>query len=715
MPTATRKRRLTHCATHRQAILRIEGLVVRAPDGTVILDEVSFAVPAGSLVAVVGPTGAGKTTLLNALTGMAAVDRGRILLDGVDLAAGGEQARRRIGYVPQDDALHGPLGLRRTLDYSATLRLPPSVNGDQRASRVAGVLAELGLTGQAHLPVDALSGGQRKRASVAIELIAEPDVLILDEPTSGLDPGYEKAMLGTLRELADRGRTVLTVTHSLQALALCDLALFVAPGGKVAFYGPPADALRYFGSSDAADVFLVLDREQAEPWKDRFRRHPAYARYVDTPSTEPGGVAAAIAGRGWFSQFSVLVRRYIDLIRADRRQLLMLLLQGPVLGALLWGVVAPRALTHHGASPEAVTVAVFVVISSAWLGASNAVREIVKERRILRRERGGGLSVSAYVASKVAVLGSLTMIQTAVLAAIAVSRQHISGPGAVLPNATLELMVTAAVTGLAAVSMGLLLSAIVNTPDKALSLLPIALVGQLVLSGAWVKVLGTPGMHQLADVTAARWGVQAFEATVRGDAHAWSAAIAALIGLTATTLGATAVLVRARLEPESTQPERRARGAALIPICALACSAAVVGLGAHHAPPMRAAATHATLAAPSVARRTPTATPPTTPAATTQTAASTAHRGPAKGAATAPPPAARKPLLAITLPVTIAAPVVGTITVPPVTIPPVTLPPVSVPPVTAAPVPPPSTVPPNGWPALMTMAAQWWIASHQTP
>ena len=683
----------------------------------------SFSVPRGALVAVVGPTGAGKTTLLNALTGTIETVSGSVRIDGTDAT----RARRRIGYVPQDDALHPQLDVSRTLGYSATLRLP-ALTARERARRVDSVITELGLSGQVQLPVASLSGGQRKRTSVAVELLAGADVLVLDEPTSGLDPGYEKSVLKTLRALADNGRTVLAVTHSLKALALCDLALFLAPGGRVAFYGPPGEALAYFGGGDPADVFLALESVPGEEWKERFRRDPAYGR---APlAARHAGPADVHREPSWPAQLSILVRRYIDLIRSDRRQLSMLLVQGPVLGLLLWMVLASGGLRRAPvAGPNAVTAAVFIAISATWVGAANSVREIVKEQRVLRREQGRGLSVGAYVGSKAVVLGGLTMVQAAVLVLIATVHQSVPRHGAVLSSGLVELMVGAALTALAAVALGLLLSAVVNSPDKALSILPMTLVAQLVLSGGWASVLTRPAIHQVADLTAARWGVQAVEATTRGDGHAWWSACWALVGLTAGCLLAADLLLRRRLRLEVVSVRRVTLPVVLAGIAALALTVARPTTG-----PTHLAADHLTAAGPApqatahipgpaahvlaMATRPPStgAVPATVAAHPLATKPSTATTSARKRTAA---PSVASAVKAVTSTVSaVVAPVTGAV-VPAVQQAAAAVPPVVTPLAAAvAPVVTPATIAPSSSstaaPSPLTQLLSWWMAVQRT-
>ncbi len=536
------------------------GVTAHAPGGRVLLDDVTFSVQRGWLVAVVGPTGAGKTSLARALTGSLALDRGSLRLDGHDLAKGG---RDQIAFVPQDDVLHGSLGLERTLRYAASLRVPPTVTAGERAHRVGSALSELGLQHHADVAVASLSGGQRKRANIAAELVGQPEVLVLDEPTSGLDPGYEKSVMTTLRQLADAGRTVIAVTHSMQSLQQCDRVLYLAEGGRVAYFGPPARAADYFGEADAADVFLALDTEPGQAWKERFRAHPAYERYVtpvvratarsvERPAIDPSSASAKRTGPTWRRQVATLVRRQVALLRSDRRHLALLAVQGPLLGLLVHLVLVGDSLAAvPGTSqltPGGETVAMFVALSATWLGASNTVREVVKERHIVRREVDAGMAPSAYVAAKGLVLGVLTMVQSAGLATVACMGQHPPADGGLLPE-RVEIAVVGALVGLAAACLGLLLSAFVSSPDKALAVLPMTLVTELVLAGRWAATTDAPGLSGLRALTGASWGVTAIGGSVAGDGAALLRATGVLALLSTGALVATGALVRRHTRP----------------------------------------------------------------------------------------------------------------------------------------------------------------------
>jgi ABC-type multidrug transport system ATPase subunit len=501
------------------------GLTVRTPDGTVLLDDVSFTLERCSLLAVVGSSGAGKSTLLNALAGFRPAQEGSVLFGGRDLYRSFNEMRQRIGYVPQEDILHRQLTVRRALRYSGELRFPPDVTASEREQRMDEVMAELGLAERADLSIGRLSGGQRKRTSIALELLTRPGLLFLDEPTSGLDPGYEKTLMSLFRSLADAGRTVVVVTHSLQSLSLADRVLFLAPGGRTAFFGPPDEALAYFGYDEFADVFSELEGQREHDWKERFRRDPRHERYVRTPLDRRR--AMQIVGRPpppreapphhrWHRQLWTLVRRYLAVIASDPVNLAILLLQAPLLALIILMALPDGGFDLHyaGAIELAPTAIIFLVVSCTYLGASNAVREIVKEWPIYERERAVGLSISAYLASKVAVLAVVTIGQAVVVALLAAARQGGPVSASALGAPRLELIVGLALTGLAAMGMGLLVSACVSNADKALALLPLILVPQLVLTSPLLAIESKPLIGQLSYVASAQWGFAAVASTV---------------------------------------------------------------------------------------------------------------------------------------------------------------------------------------------------------
>jgi ABC-type multidrug transport system ATPase subunit/pSer/pThr/pTyr-binding forkhead associated (FHA) protein len=498
------------------------GLTVWAGQA-VLLSQISFKIPNRSFLAAVGPSGAGKSTLLGALAGFRPAQQGQVLYGGRNLYACYEEFRQRIGYVPQDDILHPQLTVRRALQYAAELRFPPDVSRGERERRIDEVMGELHLGERAGLRIDRLSGGQRKRVSIALELLTRPSLLFLDEPTSGLDPGLELELMQLLRELADGGRTVIVVTHSVQSLDLCDRVLFLAAGGKMAYFGPSQEALSFFEQISFAAVFSDLEGKRDFDFRKRFEESEAYLVYVREPvaqleigDADHSGLAADPPRHRWWRQLSTLTRRYLAVIASDRANTILILAQAPLLAVIVALAVDPDgfAVSRPDAMSAGLTAIFFLTVCVTYMGLGNSIREVVKELPIYARERMIGLSSTAYLTSKVIVLGSVTVAQAAVLVWVGALRQGGAGHGALLPDLRLELWVAISAAGLAAMGLGLLISAAVSRADKALTLLPLLLVPQLVLASADLRVQDKPVLNQLSYISSAQWGYAAAASTI---------------------------------------------------------------------------------------------------------------------------------------------------------------------------------------------------------
>lgn len=538
----------------------VQDLVVRTPEGKVLLDGVGFPIPERSLVAVIGPSGAGKSTLLGAVTGTRPATEGTVRYDSRDLYADYDELRHRIGLVPQEDILHTQLATRQALLYAAELRFPGDTRRDERERRVDEVLAELGLTPHAATRIDRLSGGQRKRVSVALELLTKPSLLFLDEPTSGLDPGLDKTVMELLRDLAHDGRTVIVVTHSTENLNACDRLLVLVPGGRMAYYGPPEDGLRHFGAKAWAEVFQAFDREPDRDWAGEFRTSSRWSRYVgygmggSVGPTDARPPAPPPPRQSKFAQLSTLCRRYLSVITSDRSYLVLLGLMPLIMGGLIAAIPAPKGLTGPpGSNADAASKLMVLIFASCFVGTGNAVRELVKERTIYRRERAAGLSAGVYLTSKLLVLGLITTLQAVVLVGIGLAGVKLP-PSGVFTSPFLELVLATALLGLVSMTLGLLVSASVNSSEKTLPLLIVLSMAQLVLCGALVRLSGKPGLEQVAWLAPSRWGLAATATTVdlghiipsslepdriwRPDLHTWSLdmGILAVLALVFTAL-----------------------------------------------------------------------------------------------------------------------------------------------------------------------------------
>jgi ABC transport system ATP-binding/permease protein len=501
-----------------------QDLVVRLPDGKVLLDHVSIPIPEKCLLGVIGPSGAGKSTLLAALTGMRPADTGTVLYDNRDLYRHYAELRYRIGLVPQDSVLYTQLTVRRALQYSAELRFPADTTAAERDHRIEEVLSELGLTKNADTRADRLSGGQLKRVNVAQELLTKPSLLLLDEPTSGLNPGLDKSIMEQMRDLAHDGRTVIVVTHSVANLETCDRLLVLIPGGKVAFYGPPSEALDYFDLPGWADVFQAFEADPDRDWAAEFAASFTYAQYMTgprwkpayrhgeqppPPMTQPRQLSA-------LRQMTTLTRRYVRVISADRSYLLFMALLPIILGALIHFVGSSQGLIGPPHSNQyAGELLLMLVICACLSGAASSVRELAKERAIYVRERAAGLSSSAYLFSKLIVLGAISIVQSALLVFIGLFGQKMPPTGA-LPGVPLllEILIAIAVLSLASMCLGLLVSAVVSTSEKAILILVLLTIAQLIFSGGVVSLVGKTGLQQLAYIVPARWGFAAVASTV---------------------------------------------------------------------------------------------------------------------------------------------------------------------------------------------------------
>ncbi|MCX4767509.1 ATP-binding cassette domain-containing protein [Streptomyces sp. NBC_01275] len=499
--------------------LDVQDLTVTVDHGRrLLLDGVSFPVGEKCLLAVVGPSGAGKSTLLNALTGQRPADHGTVVYDGRDLYRDYAELRQRIGLVPQDDILHAQLTVRSALTYAAELRFPQDTARTERRERVEEVIRELGLEQRADLPVHRLSGGQRKRVSVALELLTKPSLLFLDEPTSGLDPGMDRSVMHMLRGLADDGRTVIVVTHSVLSLDVCDRLLVLAPGGRVAYYGPPEDALAYFGFAQWPEAFEAFERDQDRDWAGEYHQSPFRRQYVVNSSAQPrlpreGPVImlppARPRSRG--AQLGTLVRRYAAALSADRTFLAIMIALPFVMG------VMARALAGGKLDQEHVMDALLILcVGGVLTGAANAVRELVKERVIYQRERAVGLSRSSYLLSKVVVLGAITVVQAVVLTLVALLGVDLNAPdgkGVLMPP-LIEITVAVALLAFTAMMLGLLVSALVRKEEVTMPLLVLLAIVQVVFCGALLKLHDVPGLDQLSWLVPSRWAFGAMAGTL---------------------------------------------------------------------------------------------------------------------------------------------------------------------------------------------------------
>lgn len=487
----------------------------RSGGGTIkLLDDVDLTIQPNEFVGLLGPSGAGKSTLMDALNGMRPATTGLVLINRQDFYEHLDSLKQSIGYVPQDDIIHRELTVYRTLYYVARLRLSSDVSTQEIDQIINEVMDVTGLSERRDVPVGQLSGGQRKRVSIAVELITKPSIIYLDEPTSGLDPATEEKVMKLFRQIAESGRTVILTTHAMENVKLFD-KIVVMMRGKLVFYGGPQAALRHLGAESFKDLYDKLEapieagvnklppllptatgeqkrnhklqREQiaeqvAEEWKQRFTRTEEYKTNILEPLGSLKGQQHVVAPTkhrptvtDGLRQWKTLAQRYMEVLRHDKFNLLILFGQAPIVAFLTY-------LTVHKDSSRDFPYFVLALVS-VWFGTSIAAREIIKERAVYNRERMVNLGLLPYVGSKLLVLTLIVGLQCILLFGLLRILQ-VAGlmelPGEYYGAPQLVVMI---LTGMVGIALGLFISAIVKTSEMATSFVPLMLIPQLLFCG----------------------------------------------------------------------------------------------------------------------------------------------------------------------------------------------------------------------------------------
>lgn len=484
-----------------------------------LLQDISFTIEPGEFVGVFGTSGSGKSTLLDALNGRRPATSGKILYNGTDLYEAFDLFRTAIGYVPQQDIVHRNIMMQRALIYTAKLRLPPDTSDAEMDDNATHVLEKVGLAEKAKLLVNTpapLSGGQLKRVSLAVELVANPNVLFLDEVTSGLDAGTDKKMMELFRSLADDKKTVICITHTLENIETCHLVVLLHQG-RLVFFGPPQAVIGYFNIQRLSEVYELLESKSAAFWEEKYQASNFYQLYVekrrtpvDKTHTNSQATHQTTPSKNIFGwrQSCTLMSRYLELLLSDKRNMLFLILQAPLV-ALVVGLVfsidgnlTARAMTES-------QIVFILSLSVIWFGCINSVRELVKELPIYLRERSVNLGIVPYITSKFIPLIMICFLQCLLL--LGMLELLISIPGDLIMRFVVLFAVAVSST-----AMGLSVSAFVSSNDKAMTMIPMLLVPQIILAGAVVQLEGV-ALWVAKSTMISYWGFEAMKNTLSNE------------------------------------------------------------------------------------------------------------------------------------------------------------------------------------------------------
>lgn len=465
-----------------------------------ILRDVNCEVQGNSFVAIIGGSGAGKTTLMNVINGFDKKFQGAVYCNNINLIENFQHLKTMIGYVPQEDIIYENLTLRKMLYYTAQLKMPDDTAREEIEKRIDQVLDMIDLKAHQDTYIRKLSGGQKKRASIAVELLADPKLFFLDEPTSGLDPGTEKNLMLSLKRLTkEQDKTVIMVTHTTQNLHLCDKILFMGPGGRLCFAGNVAEAKAFFGKDDLTDIYNML-ATHAQEWEQRYRSTKTQQTETTQAPKEQDFRKTRISA---VRQFAILVKRYMELMKNDAQRLAVLMVQPLIIGLLLY-IVADSDVFDIFESTKSMMFA--LSCSAIWIGLFDSIQEICKERSILKREYMANLKLPGYILSKILIQSMLGLIQSVFLTGTFLLLLQADGEGILFSHFHLEILLTVWFTVLSSITMGFVISSMVKTGDKAMAMAPFVLIIQLLFSGILFPLEGAGKF--ISYCTISRWSVE---------------------------------------------------------------------------------------------------------------------------------------------------------------------------------------------------------------
>ncbi len=466
-----------------------------------ILHDTSFEVKSGEFVAIIGCSGAGKTTLMNLMSGYSSVTSGQVLINNVDVTREYDHMKGSVAYVPQREILHDTLTLKETLQYAMQLRIP-NITREEIQTKLTELITMLELEEKEDTQIKKLSGGEKRRAAIAVELLSNPKLFLLDEPTSGLDSNIEKKIMKKLRELSDSGQTIIMTAHTVSNLYMCDKVIVMGQNGRICYCGSYDDIFAYFGIDDFIDIYDVLKEDT-----DRY-----YEKYCETVMKEEPVAQDKFIKKetvGIFKQTSILTKRYLNIIWNNKPWLLLLLLEAPAFGFLICLVGPSDGMTRYR---DALMCLEAFTLSATWLGTFNSAQEILKERHIIKKEYMSGMHLFSYLLSKLLVMILLCLYQTFVVVTMVCCYVKPMPSDSLLFSPYIGYLITYFLVTFGACMTGIFISSISRDRETTLVITPLYMGTQLLFSGGflafnWISekislfVIGRWSMEGLGVVT----------------------------------------------------------------------------------------------------------------------------------------------------------------------------------------------------------------------
>ena len=495
-----------------------------------LLDNMNFTIYPSEIVGIMGLSGAGKTTLLNILSGYAKPTLGEVYINGRDLYKNYESMKNFIGYVPQDDIIHPELTVYEALFYSSKLRLSSDLSNDEINKRIDDVLKELGIYNTKNVVIGSadtkkgISGGQRKRVNIAMELLSNPEIIFLDEPTSGLSSVDTRIVMNKLKELSDSGKTVILTIHqpSLTNYKKMD-NIIILTHGKLAYFGANyPQSIEFFNQDDLYNEELLTDpdnallgldrgeKEENKNWEEIYQTSETYKTFVEKRAKSYNNNNQIDTfnkdnRNSFLTQLTVLTKRYLIIKLKDRINSAVLLIQSPIIAVLLIFLFSGAGYEQYKENPA---ILLFIlIISSIWFGVINSVREIVSERAIFNRERLFGLKITPYILSKFLILTILSFIQVFLLVILV--------DGFIPLTIDLShIILLIFLTSLSGLSIGLFISSIAKSSAQALAIVPVVLLPIIIFAGGMVSIKNMPtnrfyiDAYRISMLMPTRWSLE---------------------------------------------------------------------------------------------------------------------------------------------------------------------------------------------------------------